>query len=95
MRSYFVYILTNKAKTVLYTGVTNNLLQRIGQHRLDALGNKRSFCGKYLCIYLLYYEEYQNIKEAISREKEINGWTRTKKVALIRSANPEMKFLDI
>ncbi|WP_118975977.1 GIY-YIG nuclease family protein [Taibaiella koreensis] len=95
MRSYFVYILTNKTKTVLYTGVTNDLSRRIDEHMQDALGNKQSFSGKYNCIHLLYYEEYRDIREAISREKEIKGWTRAKKVTLIKLANPEMQFLNI
>jgi len=95
MRCYFVYVLTNKTKTVLYTGVTNDLARRINEHMQDALGNKLSFSGKYNCIYLLHYEEYRNVHEAISREKEIKGWKRIKKIELIKSANPEMRFLSI
>ncbi|PVD52448.1 endonuclease [Terrimonas sp.] len=90
---YYVYILTNFTKTVLYTGITNNLPQRIIEHYL-ARGNQSSFTGKYNCFYLLYYEDFKYVNDAIMREKEIKGWRRAKKMALIRSFNSEMKFLN-
>jgi len=92
-RQYYVYILTNYQKTVLYTGVTNNLAQRIIEHYLDK-GNVKTFTGKYNCFYLVYYECTQYINNAILREKEIKGWRREKKMELIESLNPGLKFLN-
>ncbi len=94
MNRYFVYILTNYLKTVLYTGVTNNINRRLREHTEDAKGNKKTFAGKYQCIYLLYYEEYQLASVAIAREKEIKNMARAKKVALIEAVNPEWRFLN-
>ena len=91
--SYSVYILTNKRKTVLYTGVTNNLEQRIVEHYIDRIEQK-TFAGKYQCHFLLFYECYKYMNDAIAREKEIKGWTRAKKVKLINDFNPEWKFLN-
>ena len=92
-RQYYVYILTNYQKTVLYTGVTNNLEQRIIEHYLDK-GDKKTFAGKYNCFYIVYYECTQYINNAILREKEIKGWRREKKMELIRSFNPGLTFLN-
>ena len=88
---YYVYILTNFTKRVLYTGVTNNLARRLYEHRYV---EKSSFCYKYRCYYLVYYDWYQDINQAIEQEKRIKGWIRKKKIDLIRSMNPEMKFLN-
>lgn len=84
-RYYFVYIATNKLHKVLYTGVTNNLLTRENQHKEKI--NKNSFTAKYNVNKVIYYETYNNIHDAISREKEIKGWKREKKLNLIRSQN--------
>ena len=92
-QQYYVYILTNQNKTVLYTGVTNNLQERILQHYQNRQTNN-SFPGKYAAYYLLFYEGHQYINNAIAREKEIKGWTREKKWGLINSFNPETKFLN-
>jgi putative endonuclease len=92
-RQYFVYILTNYKKTVLYTGVTNNLEQRIIEHYLDR-GNVKTFTGRYSVFYLLYYECIQYVNNAIAREKEIKGWSRMKKIELINCFNPQWKFLN-
>ena len=92
-QQYYVYILTNQNKTVLYTGVTNNLQERILQHYQNRQTNN-SFSGKYAAYYLLFYEGHQYINNAIAREKEIKGWTREKKWGLINSFNPETKFLN-
>lgn len=94
MKRYYVYILTNINKTVLYTGVTNNLDRRLIEHKNDALGLKRTFAGKYNCIYLVYFEEYQFARIAISREKEIKSLNRAKKEVLINTLNPEWNFLN-
>jgi len=90
--SYYIYILTNKAKTVLYTGVTNHLKTRLKQHK-DSI-NINSFTAKYNVHFLLYYEKFTWIQQAIAREKEIKGWKRDKKMELIKTINPEMKFLN-
>jgi putative endonuclease len=91
---YFVYIICNPGKTVLYTGVTQDLRVRLRQH-YENRGNKSSFAGKYYCYKLLYYEVSNDITRAIEREKEIKLWTRAKKEALINSMNPKWNFLVI
>ena len=90
--NYFVYILTNKVKTVLYIGVTNNLSIRLQQHIAGL--NEFSFTSKYNCFYLVYFEHFQYIEDAILREQELKGWSRAKKNALIKSDNKEWKFLN-
>jgi len=91
--SFFVYLTTNPGKSVLYTGFTNNLAQRIVEHYMNK-GTNKSFAGKYYCYNLLYYETQQYVINAMAREKEIKGWTRTKKLTLIKSENPGLKFLN-
>jgi putative endonuclease len=88
---FYVYILTNKNKRVLYTGVTNDLERRLTEHYFNS---NASFTGKYNCHFLLYFEEYQYINDAIAREKQIKGWIRKKKVELINSENPNWNFLN-
>jgi putative endonuclease len=90
---YHVYIITNVTKTVLYTGVTNNLQRRLTEHFLNQ-GKLNSFTGKYNCFYLLYYESYKYVFDAIDREKEIKGWSRKKKENLIKTENPNWLFLN-
>lgn len=90
---YCVYILTNKTKTVLYTGMTNDLEQRIVEHYADRI-EKKTFTGKYNCHFLIFYEIYKYVNDAIAREKEIKGWTRAKKVDLITPFNPKWEFLN-
>lgn len=90
--NYYVYILTNKAKTVLYTGVTNNLKIRLQQHA-DSL-NPNTFTAKYNVHFLLYFEKFNWIQEAIAKEKEIKGWTKDKKIELIKTINAELHFLN-
>mgnify|MGYP002640501047 FL=1 len=92
--NYFVYITTNSNRTVLYTGVTNNLPYRLWQHKDDAKHSKDTFAGKYNCYNLVYYEHFDYIDHAIDREKEIKGWTRKKKELLINSFNSEWQFLN-
>ena len=86
-----IYIMTNKTNTVLYTGVTSELLVRITQHR-DKL-NPKSFTARYQVWKLVYYEGFHSIEEAILREKQIKGGSREKKEKLINSINPEWKDL--
>ena len=93
--SYFIYIVTNKNRTVLYTGVTNDLARRLAEHEDSASSiYSASFTGKYKAYFLLYYEEFENVLDAIAREKEIKGWRRSKKEELINSLNAEWKFLN-
>jgi len=89
---YYIYILTKKAKTVFYTGVTNHLKIRLSQHKENV--NPQSFTSKYNVHYLLYYEKFTWIQEAIAREKEIKGWRREKKLDLIKTLNPHLEFLN-
>jgi putative endonuclease len=83
-------MVTNFRQTVLYTGVTNSLERRVWQHRNGTFGG---FTCKYKCDRLVYFEEYGEITQAIAREKEIKGWTRAKKNALIATTNPEWNNL--
>ncbi|MCM0668262.1 GIY-YIG nuclease family protein [Flavobacterium tyrosinilyticum] len=92
--TYFIYILTNKAKSVFYVGVTNNLKKRIMKHKENILLESQTFASKYNVEFLLYYEKFTWIQEAIAREKEIKGWRREKKIALVKTMNPELEFLD-
>jgi len=89
--NYFVYILTNKFKTVLYTGVTNNIKNRLFFHQNSS---KEHFATKYRCFYLIYYERFQFIEQAIFREKQIKKWNKAKKEALINELNPNWMFLN-
>ena len=82
---YFVYILTNKWKTVLYTGMTDNLQSRLLQHRDRVFDG---FTKKYNCTQLVYYEELSTASAAAKRELQIKGWKRVRKIALVESMNP-------
>jgi putative endonuclease len=93
MKTYFVYILTNKNKTVLYIGVTNDLARRLWEHQTHQ-NHINAFTHRYNCYYLVYYEEFNDIDQAIAREKELKGWKRIKKDNLIYEFNPEWKFLN-
>ena len=79
MKQYFVYILTSKSGT-LYTGMTNNLERRVHQHKHKLI---EGFTSKYNVNRLVYYETYRDVRDAIDREKQIKGWRRSKKIALI------------
>ena len=90
-KKYFVYMVTNKHKNVLYTGITNNLSLRIQQHYE---GKIRGFSKKYNCKYLVFYELFDDVYQAIDREKTIKKFRREKKNALIINFNPGCKFLN-
>jgi len=90
-KTYFVYILTNKSKTVLYTGVTNNLDRRLLEHKA---GKEKSFTTRYKVTDLVYFETTDDINSAIEREKQIKGGSREDKIALINQMNPEWKDLS-
>ena len=82
--------MTNKSRT-LYTGVTNNLMRRVGEHKQKLIPG---FTSKYNITMLVYYESTPDIHLAIAREKQIKGWLRARKIALIESNNPEWKDLS-
>jgi putative endonuclease len=88
----YVYILTNKNNTVLYTGVTNDLKRRLEEHTQNT--NPKSFTSKYNTHKLVYYETFFLIGDAIAREKQIKAGSQAKKVALINSMNPTWKDLS-
>jgi putative endonuclease len=85
-----IYIMTNKNNGVLYTGITNNLFKRVYEHKSKLVPG---FTSKYNVTKLVYYEEYETIMEAITREKQIKGGSRQKKLDLINIKNPEWKDL--
>ncbi|MDA8692741.1 GIY-YIG nuclease family protein [Saprospiraceae bacterium] len=91
--TFYVYILTNPKKTVLYVGFTNNLTRRLQEHH-DNKGLKKTFAGRYYCHKLIYYEVYKYVLNAIAREKEIKKWSRMKKENLINEMNPGWKELN-
>ncbi len=91
--NYFLYITTNPKRTTLYIGVTNDLPTRLQQH-FDNCGDKKTFAGRYYCYNLVYWEHFNDIKQAIEREKELKGWRREKKEALIATTNPKWRFLN-
>lgn len=84
--SYYTYITTNKRKTVLYVGVTNNLIRRIGEHKS---GQIDGFTKRYNVDILIYAEKYDEIETAIAREKQIKSWSRIRKEKLIETANKD------
>ena len=88
---YFVYIMSNRSKT-LYMGITGNLIQRVRRHKL---GIASRFTTKYRLDRLVYFERFEDVHNAIEREKEIKGWLRVKKIALIISVNPAWPDLSL
>jgi putative endonuclease len=89
-RQFYIYILSNYKRTVLYIGVTNNLETRVWQHKQNLV---KGFTQTYQVHDLLYYEQYTTPLEAIDREKQIKSWSRKRKEELIKITNPEMKDL--
>jgi len=92
--NYFVYIISNPGKTVLYVGVTNDLEVRLEQHKANR-GKPETFAGRYYCYKLLYYERYTYVQHAIEREKELKLMSRESKLELIKSENPYLRFLKV
>ena len=88
---YYVYILTNKTNTVLYTGVTSDLSKRIAEHKEKIIAT--SFTARYNISKLVYYEETADILSAIEREKQIKAGSRKKKLELINAFNP--RWVDL
>ena len=89
--TYYVYMLSNRTRTVVYTGVTNDLRRRLEEHRS---GNGSAFAKKYNAHDLVYIEEHGDIHDAIVREKQIKAGSRAKKDALIASVNPDSRDLS-
>jgi putative endonuclease len=84
-KHYYVYILTNPSRT-LYTGITNNLRRRVEEHKQKLVPG---FTAKYNIHRLVYFEVFEDVRNAIEREKRIKSWTRAKRVALVESKNPK------
>ena len=82
--SYITYIMASRSQT-LYIGVTGDLLKRVFQHKWK---EHEGFTARYNCDRLVWFERHQDVQNAIAREKELKGWRRSKKIALIESANP-------
>ncbi|HET55300.1 MAG TPA: GIY-YIG nuclease family protein [Ignavibacteria bacterium] len=90
MNQYYLYIMTNKKYGTLYTGVTNDLVRRVSEHKQGVI---KGFTKKYNLKMLVYYEIYNDIKEAIKREKAIKKWNRKWKIELIEKMNPDWNDL--
>jgi putative endonuclease len=90
MADYYVYIMTNHSRT-LYTGVTNNLRRRVAEHKSKMIPG---FTQRYNINKIVYFEVTNDVYSALTREKQIKGWMRKKKIALIESVNPEWKDLS-
>jgi putative endonuclease len=90
IKHYYVYIMTSATGT-LYTGITNNLQRRVYQHKKKLIDG---FTKKYNVTRLAYYEVFYDVKDAITREKQIKGWRRSKKLDLIKSLNPTWRDLS-
>lgn len=92
MRDLFVYMMTNKSRVVLYTGVTNDLERRVWEHVNHAV---KGFTSRYHVDRLVYYEIHSRAIDAVQREKEIKGWRREKKNDLVNSMNPQWNDLAL
>lgn len=91
MKPGFIYMMTNKNNTTIYTGVTSDLPNRVRQHKEKYFGY--SFTSRYNLFKLVYWESFQEIGDAIAREKQIKGGSRRKKIDLINSVNPHWNDL--
>ncbi len=92
MKAYYTYVMTNKGHSTLYTGMTNSLVRRVSQHRR---GEISGFSKLYNTNRLVYYEQFNDVRDAIAREKQIKGWSRKKKEELIRTKNPTWTDLAV
>jgi putative endonuclease len=91
VRYGFVYVMSNKVRSVLYIGVTNDLIRRVHEHKSGVI---EGFTKRYKCKYLIYYEYFDNIENAIKREKQLKNWKRDWKLDLIKKMNPNLKDLS-
>jgi putative endonuclease len=85
MKAFYVYMMTNRSRVVLYAGITNSLMRRVWQHQNGQIGG---FTKTYKVNRLVYYERFNDPRDAIAREKEIKGWRRERKNALVERMNP-------
>lgn len=92
--TYYVYIITNSYRSSYYIVMTNNLGLRLYQHKQNIEKGIKTFASKYNIEFLVYYEKFQWVQKAIARKKELKAWRRDKKLALIKSFNPEFEFLN-
>jgi putative endonuclease len=90
MKAFYVYMMTNRSRVVLYTGITNSLMRRVWQHQNGEIGG---FTKSYKVDRLVYYERFNDPRDAIAREKEIKACRRAKKNALVETMNP--KWADL
>ncbi len=90
-KQYFTYIMTNQHNTVLYTGITRDLAGRVWQHKK---GEIQGFTKRYNVNKLVYYETYEDVNDAIIREKQIKGWLRSRKINLIETDNKNWEDLS-
>jgi putative endonuclease len=90
VKAFFVYVMTNMRRTTLYVGMTNSLIVRISQHRN---GEIAGFTKRYNLNRMVYYEVFNDVRDAIAREKQTKGWSRNKKDELIATKNPRWKDL--
>jgi putative endonuclease len=91
MRTFYVHIMTNKSRT-LYIGVTNNLERRVFEHKGKLV---EGFTRRYNITQLAYFEETNDVQATLAREKQLKGWLRAKKIALIESVNPDWRDLSL
>lgn len=92
--TYYVYIITNSYRSTFYIGMTNNLKERLKQHKENIEFDNKTFASKYNLEFLVYYEKFTWVQEAIAREKELKKWRREKKLNLIKEFNPAFEFLN-
>ena len=92
MQKYWVYIIGNKYMSTLYTGVTNDIVRRVWEHKN---GEIKGCTQRYRCSHLLYFEDFADVNQAIAREKQIKGWRRDRKIELIMSLNPDRLDLAV
>ena len=91
LRQFYIYILTNRYRRVLYIGITNDLSRRLAEHKQ---GLVKGFTAQYNLRYLLYYEIWDTVEQAIAREKQLKNWHREWKFNLIKESNPNLKDLS-
>ncbi len=91
MKKSYIYFMTNKNNTVIYIGVSGNLLKRVYQHKTKAY---KGFTSKYNCDKLVYFEEFEDINQAIVREKQLKAGNRKRKEELIKQENPNWEDLS-
>ena len=89
--TYYVYILANSTNVTIYTGVTNDLIRRVYEHRHEA--DQQSFTARYKVHKLVYFEQTSDVRAALEREKQIKSWKRAKKNQLVESMNPTWRDL--